>query len=77
MADLLGFRPDFLVRVGSMTEWCYGNLVPRRGFEPLTCPLGGGRAIQLCHRGLSLQSIALAARPLYLHRPITYSCNLS
>ena len=20
-----------------------------RGFEPLTCPLGGGRAIQLCH----------------------------
>lgn|GEM_PF-6115826 len=27
-------------------------MVPRRGFEPLTCPLGGGRAIQLCHRGL-------------------------
>ena len=26
--------------------------VPRRGFEPLTCPLGGGRAIQLCHRGV-------------------------
>ena len=28
------------------------DVVPRRGFEPLTCPLGGGRAIQLCHRGL-------------------------
>ena len=27
------------------------NMAPRRGFEPLTCPLGGGRAIQLCHRG--------------------------
>lgn len=26
-------------------------LVPRRGFEPLTCPLGGDCAIQLCHRG--------------------------
>ena len=22
------------------------------GFEPATCPLGGGRAIQLCHRSL-------------------------
>ena len=33
-------------------------MVPRRGFEPLTCPLGGGRAIQLCHRGLSVKSIA-------------------
>ena len=22
----------------------------RRGFEPPTCPLGGGCAIQLCHR---------------------------
>ena len=27
------------------------EVAPRRGFEPLTCPLGGGRAIQLCHRG--------------------------
>ena len=27
-------------------------VVPRSGFEPLTCPLGGGRAIQLCHRGM-------------------------
>ncbi len=26
-------------------------LVPRTGVEPVTCPLGGGRAIQLCHRG--------------------------
>ena len=27
-------------------------LAPRPGFEPGTCPLGGGRAIQLCHRGV-------------------------
>jgi len=27
------------------------DMAPRRGFEPLTCPLGGGRAIHLCHRG--------------------------
>jgi hypothetical protein len=27
------------------------NLASRRGFEPPTCPLGGGCAIQLCHRG--------------------------
>ena len=26
------------------------NLVSRAGFEPATCPLGGGRAIQLRHR---------------------------
>ena len=24
----------------------------RAGFEPATCPLGGGRAIQLCHRSV-------------------------
>ncbi len=24
------------------------------GFEPVTCPLGGGRAIQLCHGSLRL-----------------------
>ena len=27
------------------------RLAPREGLEPSTCPLGGGRAIQLCHRG--------------------------
>ena len=27
-------------------------LVPRAGFEPATCPLGGDRAIQLCHRSM-------------------------
>lgn len=26
-------------------------MAPRRGFEPLTFPLGGECAIQLCHRG--------------------------
>ena len=25
---------------------------PRAGFEPATYPLGGDRAIQLCHRGM-------------------------
>ncbi len=35
------------------SEWVLTSKgVPRRGFEPLTCPLGGGRAIQLCHRGV-------------------------
>ena len=29
------------------------SCVPRRGFEPLTCPLGGDCAIHLCHRGFS------------------------
>ncbi len=27
-------------------------MVPRAGFEPATYPLGGDRAIQLCHRGM-------------------------
>ncbi len=27
------------------------RMVPRVGVEPTTFPLGGGRAIQLCHRG--------------------------
>ena len=27
------------------------QVAPREGFEPSTYPLGGGRAIQLCHRG--------------------------
>ena len=29
------------------------DVAPREGFEPSTCPLGGGRAIQLCHRGVA------------------------
>ena len=29
------------------------NMALRRGFEPLTCPLGGGRAIHLCHRSVA------------------------
>ena len=27
-------------------------MVPRAGFEPAAFPLGGERAIQLCHRGV-------------------------
>ena len=29
------------------------RLAPRPGLEPGTYPLGGGRAIQLCHRGVA------------------------
>ena len=36
------------------------RLAPRPGFEPGTCRLGGGRAIQLCHRGLKAHNTALA-----------------
>ncbi|MDP2285140.1 MAG: hypothetical protein Q8L06_13450, partial [Pseudohongiella sp.] len=31
-----------------------GNFV-----EPATCPLGGGRAIQLCHRSILVLSLAI------------------
>ena len=31
---------------------CQSWIVPRAGFEPATYPLGGDRAIQLCHRGM-------------------------
>ncbi len=34
-------------------------LALRAGFEPATCPLGGGRAIQLCHRSV-MQARVLA-----------------
>ncbi len=42
-------------------------MAPRRGFEPLTCPLGGGRAIQLCHRGET--SGTGLKRQAYYHTP--------
>ena len=29
---------------------------PRAGFEPATYPLGGDRAIQLCHRGVNINN---------------------
>ncbi len=35
--------------------------MPRRGFEPLTCPLGGDRAIHLCHRGGLVQIVIQTA----------------
>ena len=49
-----GFRtPETTLPFKALGNFSGGKnkMVPRRGFEPLTCPLGGGRAIQLCHRG--------------------------
>ena len=34
-------------------------MVPRAGFEPATCPLGGDRAIQLCHRSELVFSLTI------------------
>lgn len=34
-------------------------LVPRAGFEPATCPLGGDRAIQLSHRSIMVLGLAI------------------
>ena len=33
-------------------------IASRRGFEPPTCPLGGGCAIHLCHRDSALQRLS-------------------
>ena len=43
---------DLLDRAGRVLR-CQGReqVAPREGLEPSTYPLGGGRAIQLCHRG--------------------------
>ena len=39
-------------------------LAPRAGFEPATFPLGGGRAIRLCHRGALIPIVAPPAGAL-------------
>jgi hypothetical protein len=41
-------------------------MVPRAGFEPATYPLGGDRAIQLCHRGSVCCTHTEDGLPLYL-----------
>ncbi len=38
------------------------KVAPREGLEPSTCRLGGGRAIQLCHRSCVLD-YALGVSP--------------
>lgn len=42
------------------------RMAPRAGFEPATYPLGGDRAIQLCHRGMGLilASISTIGEPV-------------
>ena len=40
------------IRERSVDVLC--RMAPRAGFEPATYPLGGDRAIQLCHRGMGL-----------------------
>ena len=44
-----------------------GKMVPPAGFEPATCPLGGGCAIQLCHGGVMAETGGIAAAKAY-HR---------
>ena len=50
--------------------------MPRAGFEPATYPLGGDRAIQLCHRGgvmhEDLQCIAINNQIQRKHNPIVF-----
>ncbi len=36
-----------------LTDKIYKKLAPRRGFEPPTCRLGGGRSIRLSYRGVN------------------------
>ena len=47
----MGTRMSFAMEFFSK-KFCNSliNMVSRAGFEPATCPLGGGRAIQLRHR---------------------------
>lgn len=51
-----------------------------RGFEPPTCPLGGGRAIQLCHESEFLYgtelSIKVNRKFHFLHLFVHYVTNL-
>ena len=46
-------------------------MVSPAGFEPATCPLGGGRAIQLCHGDQDLLSILLIAS---MARHLSFFC---
>jgi hypothetical protein len=44
------------------------SLVSQARFELATCPLGGGRAIQLRHWDVDGESLALSARNNNIHR---------
>ena len=48
-------------------------LAPRPGLEPGTCPLGGGRAIQLCHRGEGMKC-TLPKRSKYGIELVIFTC---
>ncbi len=43
----------------------YLKMVSPTGFEPVTCPLGGGRAIQLCHGDIKMQACCVKRNEVY------------
>ncbi len=49
-------------------------MAPRKGVEPLTFPLGGGRSIQLSYRGRVLKPVQDLAK--WMHRGVKRGLNI-